>query len=90
MVAGLKSKEYKEKCSELGLETLEQRRMKQDMSLVHKLTREGQHFPYWSQSDIRKHSFAVRVVEGWNRLPDQVKMTASKDAFKRMLQNNDH
>jgi hypothetical protein len=27
MVAGLKSKEYKEKCSELGLETLEQRRM---------------------------------------------------------------
>jgi hypothetical protein len=40
MVAGLKSKEYKEKCSELGLEKLEQRRMKQDMSLVHKLTRE--------------------------------------------------
>ncbi len=30
------------------------------------------------------------VVEGWNRLPDQVKMTASKDAFKRMLQKNEH
>jgi hypothetical protein len=111
MVAGLKSKEYKEKCSELGLETLEQRRMKQDMSLVHKLTREGQYVPLlepvrrdgngartrqaasahclavqYARTDIRKHSFAVRVVEGWNRLPDQVKTTASKDALKRMLQ----
>jgi hypothetical protein len=44
----------------------------------------------YARTDIRKHSFAVRVVEGWNRLPDQVKMTASKDAFKRMLQNKDH
>jgi hypothetical protein len=36
-----------------------------------------------------KHSFAVRVVEGWNRLSDQVKTTASKNAIKRMLQKND-
>jgi hypothetical protein len=27
----------------------------------------------------------LRVVEGWSRLLDQVKTTASKDAFKRML-----
>jgi hypothetical protein len=39
MVAGLKSKEYKEKCSEVGLETLEQRRKKLDMSFFLKLTR---------------------------------------------------
>jgi hypothetical protein len=25
------------------------------------------------------------VVESWNRLPDNVKTTTSKDAFKRML-----
>ncbi len=37
--------------------------------------------PY-ARTDTRKHSFAVRVVEGWNHLPDQVKTTASKDAFK--------
>jgi hypothetical protein len=27
----------------------------------------------------------MRVVESWNRLPDNVKMTTSKDAFKQML-----
>jgi hypothetical protein len=33
----------------------------------------------YARTDIRKHSFPVRVVE------DQVKTTTSKDAFKRML-----
>jgi hypothetical protein len=42
MVAGLKSKDYSERCKELGLETLEERRKKQDLALVHKLVREGQ------------------------------------------------
>jgi hypothetical protein len=38
MVSGLKGKSYEERCAELGLETLETRRIKQDMmSLVHKL-----------------------------------------------------
>jgi hypothetical protein len=37
MVAGLKSKDYNERCHELGLETLVQRRKKQDLALVHKL-----------------------------------------------------
>jgi hypothetical protein len=36
MVSGLKGKSYEERCAELGLETLETRRIKQDMSLVHK------------------------------------------------------
>ncbi len=35
--------------------------------------------------DVRKFSFPVRVVGSWNRLPDNVKTTTSKDAFKRML-----
>jgi hypothetical protein len=42
----------------------------------------------YARTDIRKQSFAVREVEGWNRLPDQLKTTASKDAFKRMLRKN--
>jgi hypothetical protein len=37
MVAGLKSREYKDRCSELGLETHEKSRVKQDVALVHKL-----------------------------------------------------
>jgi hypothetical protein len=37
MVSGLKSKEYADRCAELGLETLEQRRQNQDMGLVYKL-----------------------------------------------------
>ncbi len=110
MVAGLKSKIYSERCKELGLETLEERRKKQDLALVHKLVREGQEAPMlvpipevenrvrtrraaaahglaaqYARTDVRKFSFPVRVVESWNRLPDSVKTTTSKDAFKRML-----
>jgi hypothetical protein len=44
----------------------------------------------YARTDIRKQFFAVREVEGWNRLPDQLKTTASKDAFKRMLRKYDH
>jgi len=36
MVAGLKGETYEEKCAELGLQTLEERRKIQDMTLVHK------------------------------------------------------
>ncbi len=40
MVAGLKAREYKERCTELGLETMEERRQKQDMALMHKFMHE--------------------------------------------------
>jgi hypothetical protein len=36
MVAGLTGTTYEEKCVELGLETLQLRRERQDMMLVHK------------------------------------------------------
>ncbi len=36
MVAGLTSSKYEDRCVELGLETLQSRREKQDMTLVHK------------------------------------------------------
>ena len=42
MVAGLASTDYKERCFELGLDTLEDRRRDQDMALVHKLLIDGQ------------------------------------------------
>jgi hypothetical protein len=30
---------------------------------------------HYARTDIRKESFAIRVVETWNRLPDRVKLT---------------
>ncbi len=36
MVAGLKGRTYEERCAELGLESLQERRISQDMALVHK------------------------------------------------------
>jgi hypothetical protein len=39
-VRGLKGKTYLEKCAELGIETLEDRRRSQDMVLVHKFLTE--------------------------------------------------
>ncbi len=108
MVAGLKGRDYEERCAELGLETLEERRLSQDMALVHKMMNNGQGtsmFEFarnddagvrtrraaaahglavqFARTDIRKYSFAVRVVEPWNRLPDTLKRAASKEAFKR-------
>jgi hypothetical protein len=41
MVSGLKGKSYEERCAELGLETMETRKIKQVMSLVHKLISNG-------------------------------------------------
>jgi ribonuclease P/MRP protein subunit RPP40 len=105
MVAGLKGRE---RCAELGLETLEERRQSPDMALVHKMMNNGQGtsmFEFgrnddagvmtrqaaathglavqFARTDIIKYSFAVRVVEPWNRLPDTLKKAASKEAFKR-------
>jgi hypothetical protein len=42
MVAGLRGSDYEERCAELGLETLEERRQSQDMALVHKMMNNGQ------------------------------------------------
>jgi hypothetical protein len=39
----------------------------------------------YARTDIRKHSFAVRVVEKWNHLPDSVKIAPNKESFKRGL-----
>jgi hypothetical protein len=36
MVTGLKGTTYEERCLELGLETLQRRRERQDMAMVHK------------------------------------------------------
>ncbi len=37
---------------------------------------------------IRKESFAIRVVETWNSLPDRVKLIQKPKSFKKELKNN--
>jgi hypothetical protein len=108
MVAGLKRKTYLEKCKELGLDTLESRRLDQDMSLVYRLlsqggggvlklaeTREGARTRQvagfrslagqFARTEIRKHSYSVRVVNRWNGLPNSVRAAENQEAFKRGL-----
>jgi len=108
MVAGLKGKTYKEKCIELGLDTLESRRHDQDMSLVFRLLSQGgggvlqlagvrdgvrtrqtaghnSLAGQFARTDVRKYSFSVRVVDGWNSLPDNVRAAENQEAFKRGL-----
>lgn len=109
MVAGLKGKEYVERCEELGLPSLERRRHEQDMALVFKMLRENSHegmftlaeradgartrqttgeknlVPKFARTDQRKYSFAVRTVEKWNGLPDDVKQAANQEIFKARL-----
>ncbi len=98
MGAGLRAKDYRERCTKPGLETLEERRRNQDLALAHKImknknsillpirgdnrvrTRQaaaahGMAVKY-AQTDTRKYSFSLRVVDPWNHLPDTVK-TAS-------------
>jgi hypothetical protein len=41
-----------------------------------------------ARSDIRKNSFAVRVVSKWNSLPDNVKDSRTAQEFKRKLKNH--
>lgn len=109
MVAGLRGSTYEEKCAELGLKTLEERRGGQDMALVHKFLTErtgtdlfrltaaqgrartrqaaGEHglAVQFSRTDARKYSFAVRAVENWNKLSEDVKTSQNSKVFKNRL-----
>jgi len=40
---------------------------------------------HYARTDIRKESFAIRVVETWNRLPDRVKLIEKPESFKKEL-----
>jgi hypothetical protein len=40
-----------------------------------------------SRTEVRRNSFAVRVVPKWNRLPDEIKQSRSVEEFKRKIKN---
>ncbi len=88
MVASLKNKDYKERCAEQDIalvhklikdshgEDMFEFRANNDgartrqAAIAYKLTVQ------YAQTDLRKYSFAVRVVEPWNQLTDSVKQAA--------------
>jgi hypothetical protein len=47
-------------------------RGKENQTLFRMMSANGSKY---ARTDIRKESFAIRVVETWNRLPDSVKLT---------------
>jgi hypothetical protein len=42
----------------------------------------------FARTDPRKHSFAIRTVEPWNKLPESIKNTKSGEAFKNRLKKS--
>jgi hypothetical protein len=40
----------------------------------------------YASTDVRKYSFAVRVVDSWNQLPEAARMAQGKEAFKSLRQ----
>ena len=110
MVSGLESNSYKDRLKELGLQSLEDRRVRGDMIQVWKILNnhdnlnKNDFFVPVNQNiqqtrlravrvnmqkirvttDIRKHSFSVRVPDKWNTLPTDVKEARSLNTFKNM------
>jgi hypothetical protein len=110
MVSGLKGTSYEDKCKELKLQTLQERRVQQDMALAHKYIVGGMDADKmfyklndtnrvgtrqaadptsiavrYSRTDIRKHSFGVRVAETWNKLDPEIRNSETTKKFKARL-----
>ena len=110
MVSGLESNSYKDRLKELGLQSLEDRRVRGDMIQVWKILNnhdnlnKNDFFVPVNQNiqqtrlravrvnmqkirvttDIRKHSFSVRVPDKWNTLPTDVKEARNLNTFKNL------
>ena len=98
-ISGLKSNTYEERLKELGLPSLHARRQETDNSELwferadsRRVTRNNavRHnlVPKRDQHEFRRNFFSSRVVEHWNRLPEEVRDAPTVSSFKRLYRRH--
>jgi hypothetical protein len=40
-----------------------------------------------AKTDVRKHSFGMRVIEEWNKIPDEIKNVGKLATFKTQMKH---
>ncbi|KAK4820322.1 hypothetical protein QYF61_023555 [Mycteria americana] len=84
LVKGLEQKSYEERLRELGLFSLEKRRLRGDLIALFNYLKGGCREGRF-RLDIRKFFFTERVIKHWNRLPREVVESPSLEVLKGRL-----
>jgi ribonucleases P/MRP protein subunit RPP40 len=114
MVSGLRGTTYEEKLAEIGILTLEERRLQYDLVQTFKIIRgfDKVDLTTWFtlvgdnparitrdtsdplnivrqvvRTEIRRHFFSNRVIDHWNSLPSEIKLSSSVHSFKFHITN---
>jgi hypothetical protein len=75
MISGLKGSTYEEKCEELGLKILEERRGGQDMALVHKfLTKQTGTDLFKGQEHDKQQGNMAYQCNSQGRIPESTRL----------------